>query len=50
MGRIIVEKADLTKLEVDAIVNPANSSGTMGGGVAGAIKRAGGGEIEREAM
>jgi O-acetyl-ADP-ribose deacetylase (regulator of RNase III) len=42
-------KADLTGLEVDALVNPANSLLVMGGGVAGALKRAGGLEIEREA-
>ncbi|MFQ5752180.1 MAG: macro domain-containing protein [bacterium] len=41
---------DVTKLEVDAIVNPANSEGEMGGGVAGAIKKAGGKKIEVEAM
>jgi len=41
---------DITKLEIEAIVNPANSLMIMGGGVAGAIKRAGGEEIEKEAM
>lgn len=41
---------NLTELEVDAIVNPANSEGEMGGGVAGAIKKAGGKKIEEEAM
>ncbi|MFQ5864572.1 MAG: macro domain-containing protein [bacterium] len=41
---------DLTKMEVDAIVNPANSEGEMGGGVAGAIRKAGGKIIEEEAM
>lgn len=41
---------DLTKMEVDAIVNPANSEGEMGGGVAGAIKKAGGKIIEEQAM
>ena len=41
---------DLTQIKADAIVNPANSFGKMGGGVAGAIKRAGGVEIEKEAV
>ncbi|MDR7434645.1 MAG: macro domain-containing protein [Armatimonadota bacterium] len=47
---IKVERADLTTLEVDAIVNAANTRLLMGGGVAGAIKRRGGAEIEREAV
>ena len=50
MEYIEVKKGDLTKFRCDAIVNPANSSCSMGGGVALAIKRAGGAEIEREAM
>lgn len=45
-----VLKGDLTKVEADAIVNPANSFGYMGGGVALAIKRTGGDDIEKEAM
>lgn len=45
---IIVKKEDITKTQSDAIVNPANSFGYMGGGVAGVIKRAGGVEIEKE--
>lgn len=47
---ISVTTGDITKLEVDAIVNPANSLLIMGGGVAGAIKRVGGKEIEEEAL
>ena len=47
---IRVVKGDLTRSEVDAIVNPANSFGYMGGGVALAIKKAGGARIEREAV
>lgn len=47
---IIVVTGDITKQEVDAIVNPANSMLIMGGGVAGAIKRVGGKEIEDEAV
>lgn len=47
--KIRVVKGDITALEVDAIVNPANTHLVMGGGVAGAIKRKGGKEIEEEA-
>ena len=47
---IVVKRGDLTKEPADAICNPANSSLRMGGGVAGAIKRAGGAEIEQEAL
>jgi O-acetyl-ADP-ribose deacetylase len=45
-----VEEGDITALEVDAIANAANNALWMGAGVAGAIKRAGGDEIEREAV
>ncbi|RLG85987.1 MAG: macro domain-containing protein [Thermoprotei archaeon] len=45
---VVIE--DITKLEIESIVNPANSLMIMGGGVARAIKRAGGEEIEKEAM
>jgi O-acetyl-ADP-ribose deacetylase (regulator of RNase III) len=47
---IVVKREDITQLSCDAIVNPANSFGYMGGGVAGVIKRIGGNEIEREAV
>ncbi len=47
--KIIVMKGDITEVDCDAIVNPANSLMLMGGGVAGAIKRKGGEEIEEEA-
>ncbi|MCD6515463.1 MAG: macro domain-containing protein [Candidatus Odinarchaeota archaeon] len=49
-SEIKVYFGDITKLNVDAIVNAANSLMIMGGGVAGAIKRAGGDIIEKEAM
>ncbi len=45
-----VVEGDICARDVDAIVNPANDQLWMGGGVAGAIKRRGGQEIEREAM
>ena len=48
--RLELVDGDITELEVDAIANAANDRLWMGAGVAGAIKRAGGAEIEREAM
>jgi O-acetyl-ADP-ribose deacetylase len=48
--RLEVVEGDITELEVDAIANAANNALWMGAGVAGAIKRAGGEEIEREAV
>ena len=45
-----VERGDITDREVDALVNPANTTLTMTTGVAAAIKRKGGVIIEEEAM
>jgi O-acetyl-ADP-ribose deacetylase len=50
MASIEIRKGDITLLEVDAIVNAANDALWMRGGVAGAIKRAGGLIIEEEAI
>lgn len=46
--RIEVLDTDITKLKVDAIANAANTRLLHGGGVAGAIVRAGGPEVERQ--
>ena len=46
----MVIQGSILEVEAQAIVNAANSSGAMGGGVAGVIRRAAGSEVEKEAM
>jgi O-acetyl-ADP-ribose deacetylase (regulator of RNase III) len=48
VAEIEVKQTDITKLEVDAIANAANTELRHGGGVAGAISRAGGPEVQAE--
>ncbi|MBP1704919.1 MAG: Appr-1-p processing domain protein [Chloroflexi bacterium] len=50
MAEIALWNGDICDLEVDAIVNPANVTLWMATGVGGAIKRAGGDEIEFAAV
>src|SRR5256885_7246140 len=46
--KIVIRQGDLTEMDTDAIVNAANNDLILGAGVAGAIRRRGGEEIQRE--
>src|SRR5579863_158623 len=46
--KIMIQLGDITEMDVDAIVNAANNDLKLGAGVAGAIRRKGGEEIQRE--
>jgi O-acetyl-ADP-ribose deacetylase (regulator of RNase III) len=46
--KIVIQQGDLTEMDTDAIVNAANNDLQLGGGVAGAIRRKGGEDIQRE--
>jgi O-acetyl-ADP-ribose deacetylase (regulator of RNase III) len=47
-AKIEIRQGDLTEMETDAIVNAANNDLILGAGVAGAIRRKGGDEIQKE--
>ena len=47
---IVIAKGDIARQACDAVVNAANNHLWMGSGVAGALKKAGGPSVEREAM
>jgi O-acetyl-ADP-ribose deacetylase (regulator of RNase III) len=47
-AKVVIQQGDLTDMDVDAIVNAANNDLILGGGVAGAIRRKGGDEIQRQ--
>jgi O-acetyl-ADP-ribose deacetylase (regulator of RNase III) len=47
--QVNVVQGSILDMEVQAIVNAANSRGIMGGGVAGVIRRAAGSEVDEEA-
>lgn len=46
--KIVIKQGDITDIEVDAIVNAANTRLLLGSGVAGAIRRKGGDLIQKE--
>jgi O-acetyl-ADP-ribose deacetylase len=46
--KVVIRQGDLTEMDTDAIVNAANNDLILGGGVAGAIRRKGGDDIQKE--
>jgi len=46
--KIVLQRGDLTEMDVDAIVNAANNDLQLGGGLAGVIRRKGGDAIQWE--
>ena len=46
--KMVIKQGDITDIEVDAIVNAANTRLLLGSGVAGAIRRKGGDLIQKE--
>lgn len=48
LARVELRQGDITEMDVDAIVNAANTQLVLGAGVAGAIRRKGGPSIQQE--
>ena len=48
--RLEISAADISKVSVNGIVNPANTMLWLGGGVSAQLRKAGGGSIETEAL
>lgn len=48
--RVTITQGDIAEADAEAVVNAANNELWMGSGVAGALKRAGGASVEREAV
>ena len=46
--RVVIQQCDMTEMETEAIVNATNNDLILGGGVAGAIRRKGGDQIQKE--
>ena len=46
--KVVLTQGDITETDADAVVNAANNDLQLGGGVAGAIRRKGGEDIQRE--
>jgi O-acetyl-ADP-ribose deacetylase (regulator of RNase III) len=50
IDKIVIQQGDITEMDVDAIVNAANNDLLLGGGVAGAIRRKGGDQIQLDCL
>lgn len=48
LDKIVLKQGDITEMDVDAIVNAANNDLQLGSGLAGAIRRKGGDQIQQE--
>ena len=49
-SELVLIKGDITELDYDAIVNPANKNLQLGSGVAGVIRKKGGNDMDVRGM